>query len=99
MGPLTAVPDVAKLTGAWVTRTASTAGAEAGVDSCARQRTPCTVSKKFSASLVDAAVTGKKSDQYSLPPEEYGWRKLIRSATAEPLEPRVTWRKSRTVVD
>jgi len=39
--------------------TRSSVGMEAGVESCARQRTPWTVSRKLSASLVDEAVTGK----------------------------------------
>src|SRR5215831_10084258 len=86
-GPEEALPVAAKLTGAYVSWTVFRLGFEDGVDSCARQRTPCTVSRKFRASVGDEAVTGKYSDQYSLPPDEYGCRKLIESATG-PLEVR-----------
>jgi hypothetical protein len=93
-----ALPLGAKLTGAEVTCTVFRLGFDDGVVSCARQRIPCTVSRKFRASLGEDTVTGKYWDQNSLPPDEYGCRKLIQSVTA-PLEVRAIWRKSSIVVD
>ena len=66
--------------------------------SCARQRIACTVSRKFKASLGEASVTGKYWDQNSLPPPEYGCRKLTQSDTG-PLEVRAICRKSSIEVD
>src|ERR1051325_8622701 len=54
-----ALPEAAKFTGACVSWTLSRLGEEPGVDSRACQRTPWTVSRKFSASLEAAVVTGK----------------------------------------
>ena len=54
-----ALPLTARLTGASVTWTLSTLGVVAGVASCARQRMPCTVSRKLRASLGEESVTGK----------------------------------------
>src|SRR5436305_1334876 len=99
IGPEVALPDGAKLTGACVSWTVPRLGEAPGVERRACQRTPWTFRRKFSASVGDEAVTGKYSDQNSFPPEEYGWRKLIQSATVLPLEVRAIWRKSRTVVE
>jgi len=98
MGLELALPLGAKLTGAEVTCTVLRLGLDAGVVSCARQRIACTVSRKFRASLGDDIVTGKYWDQKSLPPDEYGCRKLTQSETA-PLEVRAIWRKSSIVVE
>src|ERR1051325_3207340 len=77
----TALPEAAKLTGACVTCTRSRLGEVLGAESRACQRTPCTVKRKLRISLGELTVTGKYSDQNSLPFDEYGWRKLIQSAT------------------
>src|SRR5215203_4099319 len=53
-----ALPDVLKLTGAWVRSTRSRTGFPAGSERRACHRTPCTVSRKFSASLELDTVTG-----------------------------------------
>src|SRR5262245_40597174 len=61
-GPIEVVeapPVVLKLTGAWVRSTRSRTGLPAGPDRRACHRTPCTVSRKFNASLELETVTGK----------------------------------------
>ena len=61
-GPIEVVaapPDGVKLTGAWVRSTRSRTGFPAGSERRACQRTPCTVSRKFKASLALDTVTGK----------------------------------------
>ncbi len=62
-----ALPLGEKLTGAWEISTLSSAGVAPGDDRRACQRTPRTVSRKLSVSGLFATVTGKNSDQYSLP--------------------------------
>src|SRR6266566_3401793 len=56
---VTAEPEAEKLTGAVISSTLSRLGEDVGVDRRARQRTPCTVSSRLSASVGDVAVTGK----------------------------------------
>src|SRR5215471_10890120 len=93
-----ALPLGKKLTGAEVSCTVFRLGVDVGVVSCARQRTAWTVSRKFRASVGDDTVMGKYCDQKSLPPPEYGCRKLTQSETA-PVEVRAIWRKSSIVVE
>src|SRR6266516_4792768 len=57
--PEMALPAGTKLTGACVSWTLSRLGAPVGVESRACQRTPCTVRRKFNASVGDDTVTGK----------------------------------------
>ena len=54
-----ALPDGLKLTGAWVRSTRSRTGFPAGPERRACHRTPCTVRRKFNASLALDTVTGK----------------------------------------
>src|SRR6266542_54632 len=54
-----ALPEVKKLTGACVSRTASRLGDEPGVASRACQRTPWTVRRKLSSSVGEPVATGK----------------------------------------
>src|SRR5262245_49658594 len=61
-GPIVVVaapPEGEKLTGACMSSTLSSTGAPAGVESRACQRTPCTVRRKFNASVELETVTGK----------------------------------------
>src|SRR4029450_1323530 len=97
--PVVALPLGEKLTGACEISTLSSVGVVPGDERRACQRTPRTVSRKLSVSGLFATVTGKKSDQYSLPACEYGCRKLIHSSTVAPVEVRVIERKSRGDVD
>src|SRR5262245_48854284 len=59
MDVVDALPDGLKLTGACVSSTRSRTGFPAGPERRACHRTPCTVSRKLSASLALDTVTGK----------------------------------------